>query len=55
MGNSSSHTHVPLERGYTRDAYGDIINTVCLLKFFICFDLITTSFYSSFIYLLIYV
>lgn len=31
MGNSTSaHTHEPLERGFTRDRFGDIKNTVCL-------------------------
>lgn len=30
MGNTSSHTHEPLERGFARDRFGDIKNTVCL-------------------------
>lgn len=35
MGNTASHTHEPLERGYARDAYGDIKNTVCLFYLFV--------------------
>lgn len=31
MGNSSSHTHQQFDRAYTRDAYGDVKNTVRLL------------------------
>lgn len=37
MGNTASHSHQPLERGYARDAFGDIKNTVCLIYFsFVC-------------------
>jgi len=28
MGNSSSHTHEPLERGFTRGKFGDVKNGV---------------------------
>lgn len=31
MGNQPSHTHEPLEHGFTRDAYGDIKNSVCFI------------------------
>lgn len=46
MGNTASHTHEPLERGYARDAYGDIKNTVCLFYLFVCVLLIFGIFFS---------
>lgn len=33
MGNSSSHTHEPLDKGFTRGTYGDVKNTVCTILF----------------------
>lgn len=33
MGNSSSHTHEPLDKGFTRGTYGDVKNTVCIYDF----------------------
>lgn len=33
MGNSSSHTHEPLDKGFTRGTYGDVKNTVCIYVF----------------------
>lgn len=34
MGNSSSHTHEPLDKGgFTRGTYGDVKNTVCNFMF----------------------
>lgn len=36
MGNTSSHTHEPLERGFTRDRFGDIKNTVGLFMISFC-------------------
>lgn len=39
MGNSSSHTHEPLDKGFTRGTYGDVKNTVCnFFMFFFIFD-----------------
>lgn len=35
MGNSSSHTHEPLDKGFTRGTYGDVKNTVCTIFFII--------------------
>lgn len=32
MGNTSSHTHEPLERGFTRGKFGDVKNGVGFLK-----------------------
>lgn len=34
MGNSSSHTHEPLDKGFTRGTYGDVKNTVCTFSFY---------------------
>lgn len=59
MGNTSSHTHEPLERGFARDRFGDIKNSVCFFLFLFRYGWNSVSYHflslvDTFVHLLIY-